>query len=80
MKVSMDGLRINATRSMTDLYYAIEEALNDDWIDDSVKQNLKDKYDDAARMLTTFNCLYDDRVEDDFNNMSDVDTPYFYKG
>lgn len=77
MKVNFDGLRRNATNSMADLYDAIKEAIDMDYIDEDDASEIKEKYNNAARMVTTFNCLYDDSTDGDFNSMSDVDAPYF---
>lgn len=79
MRVSMDGLRRNATNSMTELCNAIEEMFTDDRYNDiseEHKKSVTNAFNNAGRMVTTFNCLYDDNEKDDFNDMSDVDCKY----
>ena len=79
MKVSFNGLRKNTTNSMTSLCRAIDCMLRDDRYNDisyEHKEEVVRKFNEAARMVTTFNCLYDDSVKDDFDNMSDVDCEY----
>lgn len=72
MNVSFDGLRTNATRSMNRLQDVIKGIIENDDIYDSEKEELIEKFNEAAMFVDTFNCLYDDKVEDDFNNMEDL--------
>ena len=72
MKVSFDGLRTNATRSMNKLHDVIKDVIESDDIYDSEKEELIEKFNEAAMFVDTFNCLYDDNVEDDMNNMADL--------
>lgn len=72
MKVCFDGLRRNATRSMNSLHDAIKEIVENDNIYDSEKEELIEKFNKAAMFVDSFNCLYDDSVEDDMSNLSDL--------
>lgn len=38
--------------------------------DDIDIQEVKDKYDNVAQAIDVMNCLYDDSVEDDINDLS----------
>ena len=80
MTVCFDGLRRNATNSMSELHYAIQEMFDNDRYNDiseDMKENVKEKFNHAGRMVTSFNCLYDDNIKDDMTNMSDLDCKYF---
>lgn len=75
MNVSFDGLRTNATRSMNRLYDTIKDIVESGeyhtlTIDE--KAELIEKFNEAAQYVDVFNCLYDDKVEDDFNSMDDL--------
>ena len=75
MTVSFDGLRTNATRSMNLLRDALKEVVEldeYDGIDDELKEDVIAKFNSAAMFVDTFNCLYDDKVEDDFNSMDNL--------
>lgn len=75
MNVSFDGLRKNATRSMNNLHSEIENILkNVDCyqFDKSYKEDLIKSFNEAAMFVDTFNCLYDDDIDGDFNNLSDL--------
>lgn len=75
MKVSFDGLRTNATRSMNRLHDVLKEIIENDENDDmtdSEKEEIIETFNKAAMFVDTFNCLYDDNVEDDFNSMDEL--------
>ena len=72
MNVSFDGLRTNATRSMNRLHDTIKDIIGSDDICDSEKEELVEKFNEAAQFVDVFNCLYDDKIEDDFNSMDDL--------
>ncbi len=75
MNVSFDGLRRNATNSMNRLHDAINELCSDkriEYIDKDLIDSLREKFNQAAMFVDTFNCLYDDSVEGDMNNLSDL--------
>jgi len=71
VSVSMDGLRKNATASVNDLSRTIKKVLEE--IDDEdLAAELIEKFNDTASMVGCFNCIYDDKNETDFNNLSDL--------
>ena len=72
MNVSFDGLRTNATRSMNRLYDAIKDVIDNEDISIDNKIDLIDTFNESAMFVDTFNCLYDDTVEDDMNNMKNL--------
>ncbi len=73
MNISFDGLRRNATRSMNTLQAVIENIIDDDYIQESTKEELIEAFNESAQFVDTFNCLYDDSVEGDMNNMVDLE-------
>lgn len=77
MRVSVDGLRKNATYSMNRLYDRLKEIIESGNLDDNQKKELISKWNESARYVSTFNCLYDDSIEDDMNNLSDLDIDTF---
>lgn len=73
MNVSFDGLRKNATNAMNRLYDVLNTVLDEDThqkIDTDLKEEIIEKFNQAAMFVDTFNCLYDDSVEGDMNNLS----------
>lgn len=72
MTVSFDGLRGNATRSMNTLHAVIENIIEDGNLYDDEKKELIEAFNESAMFVDTFNCLYDDNVEGDMNNMVDL--------
>lgn len=66
-----DGMRKNATREMNNLQCVIEDMLShgDNLYDEDV-QKLKEQYNRAAQSVDIMNCLYDDNIEGDVNNLS----------
>ncbi len=75
MNVSFDGLRTNATRSMNRLHDTIEEIVKaGDYHTLSIdeKNELIEKFNESAMLVDSFNCLYDDDVEGDLNNMEEL--------
>ena len=73
MNVSFDGLRRNTTNAMNRLYDVLNTVLDEDThqkIDTDLKEEIIKKFNQAAMFVDTFNCLYDDSVEGDMNNLS----------
>lgn len=68
MKVSIDGLRRSATGSMNALADQIEEIACD--LPDWQKDRLFEAFNDAARNVDIFNCVYSDKIEM-FRDLSD---------
>ena len=76
MNVSFDGLRKNATRSMIELKGVLEQVLqleSYEEVDDNMKKEIAESFNDAKMFVSTFNCLHDDNVDGDFNDLSDMD-------
>ena len=75
MKVSFNGMRINATNSMNELACAIKEVIelkSYEEVDNDLKKRLTDCFNDSAMRIDFFNCLYDDSVNGDMDNLSDL--------
>lgn len=72
MNASFDGMRKNATRQMNFLGDILQEMLErySDDIAKSDMQELIERYNSAAQAVDLMNCLYDDSVADDMNNLS----------
>lgn len=76
MRVSFDGMRRNATSSMNRLHTVIDDILatTDEYdISATKREELTESFNDAAMFVDSFNCLYDDNVEDDMTNLSDLE-------
>ena len=75
MEANFDGMRRNATANMNELGKFLEEEIlimdNYD-IDDEIKEKLVKAFNDAAQSVDVMNCLYDDAVVDDMNDLSEV--------
>ena len=73
MKVSFNGLRKNATRSMNTLHGKVDNILKayGDDIYDSDKEELVEIFNQAAMFVDSFNCLFDAEVEGDMDDLSD---------
>ena len=75
MGANFDGMRRNATANMNKLGKFLEEEIlimdNYD-IDDEIKEKLVKAFNDAAQSVDVMNCLYDDAVVDDMNDLSEV--------
>lgn len=79
MNVSIDGLRLNMTSDVAKLKSTIEHLLADvgDYADSSAKQELMDAFDQVAQDSNILNCVFDDNVAGDFNDLSDNRVNYF---
>lgn len=74
MKVSFDGMRRCATSAMNDLHNIIDTVLDERMnqeIDLNLKEQLIKKFNYAAFQVDSFNCLFDDDVQDDLNDLTD---------
>lgn len=75
MEANFDGMRRIATSNMNELGKFLEEEIlimdNYD-IDDTIKEKLVKAFNDAAQSVDVMNCLYDDAVVDDMNDLSEV--------
>ena len=75
MEANFDGMRRIATSNMNELGKFLEEEIlimdNYD-IDDAIKEKLVKAFNDAAQSVDVMNCLYDDAVVDDMNDLSEV--------
>ena len=75
MKVSFNGMRRNATDSMNELASAIKEVIelkSHEEVDNDLKKKLIDCFNDSAMRVDFFNCLYDDSVDGDMDDLSDL--------
>lgn len=61
IKVSIDGLRRAATSSMNKLASEIEVIA--EYLPDWKKEELFEAFDEAARDVDIFNCVYSDKIE-----------------
>ena len=77
MNVSFDGLRKNTTYSMNKLYDVLKEIIESGNLDDDQLDELKSKWNESARYVSTFNCLYDNSVENDMTDLSELDIDTF---
>jgi len=74
--VSIDGLRRNASRAMEELYSIINEIVTDEDINDRQIKELKEKFNEASRYVSTFNCIYHPEIKN-FNDLSALDISSF---
>lgn len=75
MNVSFDGMRKNATRSMDELSDILKEVIqleSYDEVDIDLKKKIIEAFNDAAMRVEFFNCLYDDNIDGDTNDLSDL--------
>ena len=75
MEANFDGMRRNATANMNELGKFLEEEIlimDNYYIDDELKEKLVKAFNDAAQSVDVMNCLYDDAVVDDMNDLSEV--------
>jgi hypothetical protein len=76
MNVSFNGLRKNATNSMNELKSVLDDIIKLDSYDSvsiELKEDLIKKYNEAAMFVDTFNCLYDDNIEGDFDELINLE-------
>ncbi|MDD3344717.1 MAG: hypothetical protein PHR87_14230 [Sulfurospirillaceae bacterium] len=75
MKANFDNMRIFTTGSMN----AFGEVLQDEilsvsdsyYIDDDLKRKIVNAFNHAAQRINALNCLFDDNIQDDVNDLSD---------
>ena len=75
MEANFDGMRRIATANMNVLGKFLEEEIlimDNYYIDDEIKEKLVKVFNDAAQSVDVMNCLYDDAVVDDMNDLSEV--------
>ena len=75
MEANFAGMRRNATANMNELGKFLEEEIlimDNYYIDDEIKEKLVKAFNDAAQSVDVMNCLYDDAVVDDMNDLSEV--------
>ena len=75
MEANFDGMRRIATSNMNELGKFLEEEIlimDNYYIDDELKEKLVKAFNDAAQSVDVMNCLYDDAVVDDMNDLSEV--------
>jgi len=74
MKVNFDGMRKNATSEMNSLREIIETIIHEDTyqkIDEDLKEELINRFNNSASSVDMFNCLSDD-TDENFNEL-DID-------
>ena len=76
MKANFDGMRRNATSRMNDLGQEIKELLemakDGKYFELEDFEDLVNSFNNSAGAVDVLNCLYDDSIEDDMNDLSDV--------
>ena len=76
MKACFDGMRRNATGRMNDLGQEIKEllemAIDGKYFELEDFENLVDSFNSSAGAVDALNCLYDDNIEDDMNDLSEL--------
>lgn len=72
MNVSFDRLRKNATRSMNDLHSTLNKIITEYDMYEKDRENLIKEFNEAAMFVDCMNCLFDNDVEGDINNLSDL--------
>jgi len=71
---NFNGMRCNATRSMNRLKNVLAEVValdSYDSVDESLKKRIKSAFDEAAQNVDVMNCLFDDEVVGDMDDLSD---------
>jgi len=71
MKISFDGIRKNTTANINELCEVLKEAL-DEINDDDLKERLRVAFNNTAQSIDFINCIQDDDVEDDINDLSEI--------
>lgn len=76
MKANFDNMRKAATASMNELGKVLKEEILivtcSYYLDAVLKEKIVIAFNEAACQIDLLNCLYDDNVEDDLNDLSDV--------
>lgn len=76
MKANFDGMRRNATNRMNNLGQEIKELLkmaqDGKYFELDDFESLVNSFNNSAGAVDVFNCLYDDSVEDDMNDLTDI--------
>lgn len=76
MKANFDGMRKNATHRMNYLGYKIKELLemakDGKYFVVEDFEDLINSFNSSAGAVDVLNCLYDNNVEDDINDLSDL--------
>lgn len=74
MKANFDNMRRTATAHMNALQEAVKKSF--DYLDDHGEENalqveIAEAFNDLAYSMDMLNCIYDDNIEDDANDLSD---------
>jgi len=74
MKANFDGMRRNATHNMNDLANELKIFIesDDELADSGYMQAIVEAFNKAAHSVDVFNCIYDDDVDGDINDLSDA--------
>lgn len=75
MNVNFDGMRKNATSRMNDVSYEIQQLIkkaeDGAYFDLEDFEELAESFNNAAGSVDVFNCLYDENIDNDMNDLSD---------
>ncbi|WP_041963431.1 hypothetical protein [Sulfurospirillum cavolei] len=75
MKANFDNMRILATGNMNELGRVLKEKIlimDNYYIDDELKQEIVTAFNNTACRVDSLNCLYDDNIPDDVNDLSET--------
>ena len=74
MKANFNGMRKAATSDMNRLHSVLDELLSkhSDTLFSDEREAIIEVYNQVAQSVDMFNCLYDDNVEGDMDDLSDL--------
>lgn len=75
MEANFDNMRRQATASMNELQRVLKEkilTMDNYHVDSELKAEIISAFNQAAYQVDSLNLLYDDAVEDDMNDLSNV--------
>ena len=74
MKVNFDNIRKKTTKEFNELGKGLDKLLEQyDWeVLDKDMQEIVAKYNNLREMIITLNCLHDDEVADDINDLANL--------
>ena len=75
MTASFDGMRKRATANMNELHEVLKDVIElATWesVSDDLKERIVEAFNDSAQSVDIMNCLYDDNVENDMSDLSEV--------
>lgn len=72
MNVNFNGLRRNATKSMNALHSTLNKIITEYDMYEKDREDLIKEFNEAAMFVDCMNCLYDDSVQGDMHNLSNL--------